>query len=246
LIKLDSEKNKLVKESILKDNIQLPGGNSQLEHLLEENISKGSHTLIIGTVSDSIVKKLLEYFTDINIISDNYDSLLKIRMKLKDYTSIKIKLMDYANTDFEHKYFGLIYSQGSISVPNRKNILREIKRILSDGGLISIGEIVSLKEPVAGFINDIWERSGLEPVASSGIKQYYESKGFEIISEKDLSETLRDFYEKIRSAVLKADKDEKEQDKKYFSRMKHESHTYLKLGGDKFIGFKSLIMRKKN
>jgi len=165
-------------------------------------------------------------------------------MKLKNYDSIKIKMMDYAHTDFEDKYFDLIYSQGSISVPDRKNILKEIKRILSPGGLLSVGEIVSLKEPVAGFIKDIWERSGLEPLASSAIKQYYESKGFEIISEKDLSGTLRDFYENVSLAVLKAGKDEKEQDKKYFSRMKHESHTYLKLGGDKFIGFKSLIMRK--
>ena len=44
----------------------------------------------------------------------------------------------------------------------------------------------------------------------------------------------------------KAGKDEKEENKKYFSRMKHESHAYLKLGGDKYIGFKSLIMRKLN
>ena len=165
---------------------------------------------------------------------------------MKDYDSIKIKLMDYAHTDFEDKHFDLIYSQGSISVPDRKNILKEIKRILSSGGLLSVGEIVSLKEPVAGFIKDIWERSSLEPIASSAIKQYYESRGFEIINEKDLSDTLSDFYEKIRFAVLKAGKDEKEQDKKYFSRMKHESHTYLKLGGDKYIGFKSLLMRKSN
>ncbi len=86
----------------------------------------------------------------------------------------------------------------------------------------------------------------MEPVASSAIKKFYESKGFEVISEKDLSDTLSDFYEKIRFAVSKAGKDQKEQDKKYFSQMKHESHAYLKLGGDKYIGFKSLIMRKSN
>jgi hypothetical protein len=46
--------------------------------------------------------------------------------------------------------------------------------------------------------------------------------------------------------VSKASKDEKESDKKYFSQVKHESHAYLKLGGDRYIGFKSLIMRKLN
>lgn len=236
----------LQNKSTLPTNLPLPGGNSQLKLLLEHNIPKGSHALIIGNISNSIVKKLLEYFTDINIIVDNSDSLLNTRLNQKENESIKIRLMDYAHTDFEVKHFDLIYSQASISVPDRKDILKEAKRILSDGGLLSVGEIVSLKEPVAGFIKDIWERSGLEPIASTEIKQYYESRGFEVISETDLSDTLSDFYEKIRFAVSKVGKNEKEQDKKYFSQMKHESHAYLKLGGDKFIGFKSLIMRKSN
>jgi ubiquinone/menaquinone biosynthesis C-methylase UbiE len=227
-------------------NFPLPGGKGQLNHLIEQNIPKGNHVLIIGTVSDSIIKKLLEHFTDINIISDNYDSLISLKMNLKAKDSIKIKMMDYAHTDFNDKHFDLIYAQASISVLGRKNILKEVKRILSDVGLLSVGEIVSIKEPVAGFIKDIWERSGLEPVASSAIKKFYESKGFEVISEKDLSDTLSDFYEKIRFVVSKAGKNEKEQDKKYFSQMKHESHAYLKLGGDKYIGLKSLIMRKSN
>ena len=224
----------------------LPGGNSQLDHLVEQNIPKGSKALIIGTVSNSNVTKLLEHFNGIDIISDNYDSLLSIKMNLKENDSVKLKMMGFAHTDFEDKYFDLIYSQGTISVPERKKILKEIKRVLIDGGLLSVGEIVSLKEPVAGFVKDIWERSGIEPVASSAIRQYYESKGFQVISEKDLSNTLSDFYEKVRYAVSKAGKNEKEQNKKYFTQMKHESHAYLKLGGNKFIGFKSLIMRKSN
>ena len=86
----------------------------------------------------------------------------------------------------------------------------------------------------------------LEPMASSAVKKYYESKGFEVLSERDLSTTLKDFYENTISVVSKTGKAEKEEDKKYFSRMKHESNAYLKLGGDKYIGFKSLIMRKLN
>ena len=63
-------------------------------------------------------------------MSDNYDSLISLKMNLKEKDSIKIKMMDYAHTDFDDKHFDLIYAQGSISVPNRKNILKEIKRIL--------------------------------------------------------------------------------------------------------------------
>jgi len=154
--------------------------------------------------------------------------------------------MDYSHTDFKENYFDLIYSQGSISVSERKNILKELKRILTDNGILSIGEIVSLKEPVAGFVKDIWQQSGLDPLPMATINQFYISKGFQIESEKDLSNSLKDYYEKIRYSFSQAGKDEKEQNKKIFSRMKHESNAYLKLGGDKYIGFKSLILRKSN
>ena len=229
-----------------KISILLPGGIKQFEHLLENNSIRGIHALIIGSGCESVAFSLLNKFADVIIIADEYDSVIQIRMKLKDEDKINVKMMDYTHTDFEDEYFDLIYAQCSISVPERKNILKEIKRILTGNGLLCAGEIVSLKEPVPGFVVDIWERSGLEPLASTGIKQYYKSRGFEIISEKDLSITLKDFYEKTGYAVSKASKDEKEQNKKYFSRLKHESHAYLKLGGDKFIGFKSLIMRKLN
>ena len=246
-IKFVHKENNYLEDQITKKiNILLPGGIKQFEDLLVQNSIRGIHALIIGPGCEPAALSLLENFADINITADDYNSVMQIRLKLKDEDRIKVKMMDYTHTDFEDEYFDLIYAQGSISVPERKDIIKEIKRILTGNGLLCAGEIVSLKEPVPGFVSDIWEQSGLEPLASTGIKQYYESRGFEIISEQDLSETLRDFYEKIRSAVLKADKDEKEQDKKYFSRMKHESHTYLKLGGDKFIGFNSLIMRKKN
>jgi ubiquinone/menaquinone biosynthesis C-methylase UbiE len=240
------KKNDLAEEAIQTNTVLLPGGNKQIEHLLEQNISTGAHALIIGAGCEIAAIQLSKYFSNINIIADDYDSVMQIKMKLKDEEKVKVKLMDYAHTDFENEYFDLIYAQGSISVTNKKNIVKEIKRILRSQSLFCAGEIVSLKEPVPGFVNDIWERSDLEPIASSKIKKYYEGKGFEVLSEKDLSDTLKDFYEKLRNTVSKVSKDEKEADKKYFSRMKHESHAYLKLGGDKYIGFNSLIMRKLN
>lgn len=240
------KKNDLAEEAIQTNTVLLPGGNKQLEQLLEQNISKGAHALIIGAGCEIAAIQLGKYFSNINIIADDYDSVMRIKVKLKNEDKVKVKLMDYAHTDFESEHFDLIYAQGSISVPEKKNITKELKRILTSRGLFCAGEIVSLKKPVPGFVTDIWDRSGLDPIPSSEIKKYYEAKGFEVLSEKDLSDTLKDFYEKIRNTVAKVSKDEKEADKKYFSRMKHESHAYLKLGGDKYIGFKSLIMRKLN
>ena len=234
----------LENKSILSVNFPLPGGNDQLEHLLEQKYPNGKTALIVGPATNSIVKKLLINYPEILIISDNYDTLLNLRMNLKEFNSVVIKMMDYTHTDFKGDYFDLIYSQGSVSVPERKNILKEMKRISTDNGILSISEIVLLKEPVAEFVKDICEQSGLEPLSTSTINQFYISKGFKILSEKDLSGSLKDYYEKIRYSVSKGGKDEKEKNKKLFTRMKHESNTYLKLGGDKYIGFKSLILRK--
>jgi len=153
-------------------------------------------------------------------------------------------MMNYSHTDFDKEYFDLIYAQISTSVPDRKEILKEIKRILNADGVFCTGEIVSLKEPVPAFVKDIWERSGLDPLPSSEIKKYFESKGFVIIIEKDLSSTLEEFYEKIRFEISKVSKQENEGNKKFYLGVKHESNVYLKLGGDKYIGFKSLITRK--
>jgi len=239
-------KNKIVDEMTVEHNIHLPGGNHQIAHLLSEHNSPESKVLILGTVNKSIFSKISTAFSQLNIIVDNYDSLIELRFLIKESDSVKIRMMDFSNTDFENDSFDIIYAQGSISVPERKNILKEIKRILSPNGICSIGEIVSLKEPVANFIKDIWEQSGLDPLQSSAIKSWYADRGFKVQSEKDFSATLNDFYEETRHLVSKAGREKKEQNKKYFSRMKHESNAYLKLGGDKYIGFKSLVMRKSN
>ena len=209
------------------------------------NIS-GKNALIIGSGCESIAIKLLQNITNVSIILNDYDSLMISRLELNNHEKINCKMMDYANTDFEKEYFNLIYAQASLSVPGRKEILKEIKRVLSKEGIFCIGEIVSLKEPVAAFVKDVWERGGFEPLSSLEIKKYFKDKGFEIIGEIDLSSTLKDFYEKLRYKVSKATKQEKEENKKYYTAIKHESDVYLKLGGDKYIGFVSFIMRKAN
>ena len=202
--------------------------------------------MIVGPSCDSIAFQLLKFYEEAVIITDSYDSLMQIKLQHKNEDKIKCKMMDYAHTDFEPKYFDLIYAQASLNIPNRKEIIKEIKRILSPDGLICNGEIVSIKEPVAAFVKDIWARSGLEPLSSSKIKHYFEEKGFTIIAQRDLSITLEDFYQKIRYKITKANKEEKKTYKKIYSAVKHEADAYLKLGGDKFIGFTTFIMRTAN
>lgn len=231
---------------ISRETILLPGGNKQAEHLFEKNLISGNNALIIGAGCESLALRLSEQFTEVQIIVNEYKSLMQSRDRLQNADKVKIKMMDYAHTDFNDNYFDLIYAQASISVPDRKNIIKEIKRTLKNDGTVCIGEIVSLKEPVPTFVRDIWERSGLDPLPLSGINEYYENRGISITSEINLTATLKDFFQKLRYEISKTSKDEKEANKKFYSAVKHEADAYLKLGGDKFIGFISFIMRKVN
>ena len=69
--------------------------------------------------------RLSEQFTEVQIIVNEYKSLMQSRDRLQNADKIKIKMMDYAHTDFNDNYFDLIYAQASISVPDRKNIIKE-------------------------------------------------------------------------------------------------------------------------
>lgn len=233
-------------ELISTSDIQLPGGIKQFDHLIELKTIQGNNALIIGPGCEPVAKSLLNYYEDISIITNDYNSLIQSRLKLRDKNKIKVKMMEYSHTDFSDEHFDLIYAQGSVTVPSRKDIFKEIKRILSSDGLLCVGEIVALKETAPAFVQNIWERNGLLPLATSQIINFYLGNGFELVSERDLTNTLKEYYKNVLNICSKTSKDEIEENKKYFSRIKHESNAYLKLGGDKYIGFKSLILRKLN
>ena len=243
LIKIESTEQRRL---IIKTNILLPGGNKQFEHLLANGINSGKNALIIGSGCELIALQLIEHFREVTVIVNDYELLMQYKININDEEKIKTKMMDYVHTDFKQDYFDLIYAQASLSVPERKDIIKEIKRMLIKDGIFCIGEIVSLKEPVPTFVKDNWARSGLEPLPSSEISNYFESRSFRIISESDLSNTLKDFYQKIKYKLSKSTKEEKDESKKLYAAMKHECDVYLKLGGEKYIGYKSLIMRKAN
>ena len=158
-------------------------------------------------------------------------------------------MMDYENTDFRVDSFDVLFAQASVSLSGRNKIIKEIKKILKSGGVFCIGEIVLLKENPPAFIKDIWNSSDLQPLPEVALDKYYEEKGFEILSKKDLSFTLRGILSASEKMLLKETNELHEDEKSYYKKLlrkiSHESDAYLKLGGDDYMGFTALIMRKK-
>ena len=231
-------------------NIFLPGAGQQFKHLKENINLKEKRVLIIGSNSEHVGMMFLqEDAASVNIIVDDHDSLINSRFLLKG-GNIPVRLMEYDNTDFNNSEFDLVYSQGGISSRFRNKIIKEIKRILKPDGILSAGEIVSLQLPVPKFIKEVWEADSISPLQLNTIDNFYTERGFALIAKKDLSASLKEFYKSSKNLLMKHIVELSESERSYYKKLikkiNHETDVYLKHGGEKHIGFVSLILRKEN
>jgi hypothetical protein len=123
-----------------------------------------------------------------------------------------------------------------------------VRRILRADGIFCVGENIELQKNPPVFVSDIWESSGLAPLNINEINDYYTGRGFEILIEQDLSYSLKEFYSAgenlLKNNIEQLSEEEKTFNKKFLKKLSHESNAYLRLGADKHIGFKMLILRK--
>lgn len=232
----------------LNNRLFLPGTDEQISIFFNSVSVKDKSVLIIGGGSEEIAEMLHQKNAEeIYLITDDEDSLLQARFTLSKNKEINIRMMDFDNTDFKAERFDIVYSQGSTGTKKRNKIIKEITRILKPGGHFCIGEIVGLTKTPPRFVKDIWEKSSLSPLYYEELKNYYLSKNFELILEQDLSETLKEFYSMTEQLVKESSKilsDEEKHFEKMIKTFGHEAKAYLKLGGDKYIGFRMLVLRK--
>jgi SAM-dependent methyltransferase len=225
----------------------LPGLDKQIKFLLDNVDIKNKSVLVIGSNTERIALKLLRDAKEVFIIVDNQEDLLRLRVNLAPKENLHARYMEYSNTDFINKRFDIIYAQGSITRSDRNKIMKEIKKVLQPEGILCTGEIVSLTSEPPQFVKDAWNHSSLSPLVSDRIENYYNEHGFKIIETIDLTDTLKEFYflskQLFKESTDELSKDEIKFYKKLLTRIKHESDVYLKLGGNKHIGFKSILLK---
>lgn len=230
--------------------ILLPGTDKQLEFLLSKINVKNKSVLVMGGASEPVAEELQAASGQkVEMITEDFDSFINATLILEGNENIEVKMMEFESTDYEDSQFDLIYAQGSISGENRKAILKEMKRILNNEGLLCIGEIVLLKENPPSFVQDILDNSALNPLISKKVNEFYVSKNLTVMDEKNISETLQEYYSMNEQKLFSIKKDLSEKEKSYYkkliNKMRHEANAYLNLGADKYIGFKTIIARKK-
>lgn len=227
----------------------LPAGLKQFRALKNKYILKNKNVLVIGPGSEKIAQKMIDAeAVSAILIVDDYESLINARLAFSKESKITVKMMDYDNTDFNENEFDLVYAQASVSTSNRNKIVKEIKRILKPEGVFCVGEITLLKEAYPAFVKDIFESSDILPLQHDSCKEYFIDRKFQILYEEDLSSSLKSFYETAAQSLKDTIGDLSEKEKSYYkkvlNKISHESNAYLKLGADKYIGFKMLILKK--
>lgn len=227
----------------------LPAGMKQFRALKNKYILKNKKVLVIGAGSEKICYKMIESgAASVTAIVNEYESLISTRLVLSKENNISVKMMEYDNTDFNDNDFDFVYAQASVSTSNRNKIVKEIKRILKPDGVFCVGEITVLKEAYPAFVKDIFESSDILPLEHNSCKEYFSDRSFEILYEEDLSSSLKNFYEtaaqSLGEEINNLSENEKSYYKKLLNKISHESNAYLKLGADKYIGFKMLILKK--
>lgn len=228
-----------------KEQIHLPGGNSQLNYVLENVDLIDKTILVVGAGSESAAKLFLNNGAlMIELIVEDYDSLLNSRLALDQIESINPKMMDFEITDFSENTFDVVYAQASISGSKRNRIIKEIKRIIKKDGILIVGEIVKLEKLVPQFVHDMFSDSDLDPIYTEDIKNYYFQRGWDVQEIIDHSAKLNEFYstnlEMLNKSLKELSDNEKSYYKKLINQISHQSKAYLKQGADKFIGFSIL------
>ena len=232
----------------LNTTILLPGLAKQFSFLSSRLNLSTMRILIIGSQTVPIGKKL-QNDNQVEIIVEEYESLMNTKLALNKEDKLSVKIMDFERTDYQNNEFDLIYSQGSISNYRRKNIVKEAKRILKTGGYFCVGEVIKLEKSVPQFVRDIFESSELDPLYKDEVLNYYLQRNFEEIDSQNLSDTLKEYYSSNISLLKQQEGTFNSSEKSYLktilNKLSHESNAYLKLGADKFIGFESLLLKKK-
>lgn len=231
--------------------ILLPGLNRQVRFLIQKLNGKPlPRVLVLGSFSEIAANKIVNKFgSNIDIIVEDYESLINSKYIIRNSQNIDVKMMSYDSTDYSKDCFDLVYAQASVSISKRNKIIKEIKRILKPNGYLCIGEITSLERIVPKFVQDIYNNSDLLPLFKDDLEKYYSERKFKLLAQQDLTSTLKDYYslslKEYEEISENFDIQEKSYYKKIINKIKHESNAYLKLGAERYIGFVALLMIKE-
>lgn len=229
--------------------VLLPGLDDQSVFLFTNCDVSNKNILIIGQGCVSIAKKMLDKeASSVEIIIDDEEMMLADRLQASGTANLRIRFMEFHNTDFKDESFDVVYAQASVSTAKHVKILKEIKRITKPQGLVCLGEIVQLSKEITRSVRNVWEKTKVTLREIPMIQKEYADAEFESVVETDLSFTMKYVYKKhlrnMDKSLPEMTEAEKKALKKEIKTYRHEANTYLQFKGDNYTGFIAFLLRK--
>ncbi len=233
----------------MKNEIFLPGMESQFDFVKEHVNFKGLDILVIGTFSEPIALEFAKISEkQVQLIVPDFDSLINSNLMLEGQQQVKVRIMDYERTDFDDSSFDLVFAQASVSTDNRRKILKEIKRVLKPDGYFCVGEIVSYEKELPVFVRDDFDNSGLYPIYDNDLISFYKSVGFDYFVSEDFPKALKEYYSICKERLNKTKGQLKDNEQSYYKkilkRISHESNMFIKFNADKIVVFRTLLFKR--
>ena len=229
--------------------VLLPGLDDQSVFLFTNCDVSEKKVLIIGYGCVPIAKKMLSKgAASVEVIIADEEQMLADRLLGSGTENLRIRFMDFHNTDFKDDVFDIVYAQASVSTSKHLKILKEIKRITKPQGFICLGEVVQLTDEVTLSVRHVWEKTNVTLRKIPVIQNDYKETGFEPVVETDLSFTIKYVYKKLlrsmNDTLPEMSEAEKKALKKDIKTYRHEANTYLQFKGDTYTGFIAFLLRK--
>jgi SAM-dependent methyltransferase len=230
--------------------IFLPGGSRQFKQLRDRFDFRGKRAAIFGAATGAAERFVNRGVAEATVFVETNEELVEARFALATVARVEVRLASFTATTLEDGAFDVAYAQASIGDDRREEILKEIRRLLGDDGVLSVGDVVALREDAPPFVADLWKRAGLRPLPHNGFVTFFAERGFEKIDVDFSGDGLANYYRRSRVQLAEfrktADPDEAKSHKKLVARAKREADAFLDHGGDKFATFASGVFKKSS
>ena len=147
-----------------------------------------SSVLEIGCGNGHGTRLIKKYYSPEKIVATDLDeTMIELARKANDDHCIDFIVMDASRLEFPDNCFDAVFDFGIIHhIPNWRDCIRELKRVLKDGGELILEELSI--ESFSGFPGVLWKRALAHPYDEmftfAEFVTYLEECGFTIISKK--------------------------------------------------------------
>ncbi len=194
---------------------------------------------------------IAEYFAGRIVgIEEDSESIFYAKMAATELglaSRVSLQFMAPVATNFQPEQFRVVILEGVLSSYAPGRILKEAIRLLPEGGWLLASDSCWLEEGVPTYVRDVWESPDHKILTPPDVRALAEARGCTVYQLQEESAVLGPFYRQFQETVRGITKNRFEgmkHQKALVKHYKHEIDVFHRHGGDRYMGYFSLVARK--